>query len=597
MNKIPKLLMQAMNKTLAWSKNNWVGIAVTLFASLIFFMPILGRLGTYSEGGDAMFNAWLMARNHHCILQQGCPDYTTSNMYYPHQDSMLYSETELSAAVLTLPLHFIDKNPIFAYNVWTILSFFFSGLFMYMLARYLSKGNELVSVAAGLIFEFAPIKMASVAHLQNLSIFYMPLIILLLLKYFAKPKTRYLVMLFVALVLQFYASWYQMVFVLIPVAIFIVIFGLNKGKGNLRSAVRLGAVTFGAILATIPLAIEYVQFSKVSNAGFGILDQVKYSSSLNDYIIPYSGAAFGKIYYAINPAAQHNSYNPDSFAYMGLALIVVTLLVVGFTLRKKVLLRNVMHRNLVVALVLVMVAGFLISLGPLLKLDQDSLTYTDKESGLKITFALPYLAVDKFLPQLSFIRATGRASILVLFSACCLLAMLPAVLRTIKTTRLRQRLKIAQIVIVGLIAFEIMPLHVMAMSPHSYNYNLKVPEVYRFIKNDPQINNIIILAADPDYPDATIPVQRAEWILWAGYHNKNIFNGYSGYTPGTYFEDYGGFLDFHEDDVENARKLGLKYVLVDKQLSSKDERLINNTRQYLPDKVYEDNRYVLFKVN
>lgn len=91
MNKIPKLLMQAMNKTLAWSKNNWVGIAVTLFASLIFFMPILGRLGTYSEGGDAMFNAWLMARNHHCILQQGCPDYTTSNMYYPHQDSMLYS--------------------------------------------------------------------------------------------------------------------------------------------------------------------------------------------------------------------------------------------------------------------------------------------------------------------------------------------------------------------------------------------------------------------------------------------------------------------------------------------------------------------------
>lgn len=129
-----------------------------LFLTVIFFWPMATNLSSYSEGGDHMFNAWTLSRNHHCILRQNCNDYTNANIFFPNRDSMLYSETQLSAGILTLPLYFVNPNPLFATNIWYILSMFFSGFFMYLLALYLSKGNQPISILAGLVFEFAPTK-------------------------------------------------------------------------------------------------------------------------------------------------------------------------------------------------------------------------------------------------------------------------------------------------------------------------------------------------------------------------------------------------------------------------------------------------------
>ena len=61
------------------------------------------HVGDYSEGGDAMFNAWAIARNQHCILREACPSYVNANIYFPHKDTMLYSESQLSAGFLTYP--------------------------------------------------------------------------------------------------------------------------------------------------------------------------------------------------------------------------------------------------------------------------------------------------------------------------------------------------------------------------------------------------------------------------------------------------------------------------------------------------------------
>jgi len=41
-----------------------------------------------------MFNAWTLARDHHCILHQACSNYSNGNIFYPNKDSMLYSETQ-----------------------------------------------------------------------------------------------------------------------------------------------------------------------------------------------------------------------------------------------------------------------------------------------------------------------------------------------------------------------------------------------------------------------------------------------------------------------------------------------------------------------
>lgn len=575
-------------------RNYWKGLTVVLVLTVAFFWPLIMHIGTYSEGGDAMFNAWTLNRNHHCLLRDGCPDYTNANIYFPHEDTMLYSETQLSTGLVSLPLFLVNKNPVLIYNIMTILSFLLAGWFMYLLAKRLSKGNEIISILSALVFEFAPIKIAAISHLQNLSIFYLPLIFLLMLKFVDTKRKRWLVLLLVAMSLQFYASWYQMVFVLIGVGVFlaaILILGVAKPK----LIFMIGATTLLAVLTTLPLAKEYIRFSKENEATFSIQDQVTYSSSLADYVIPNDGTLIGKLYYKIRPDAKANSFNPDSYSYHGVILYAVTLglLVFAFPSKRLKLLTKKEYK-LLVSFVLLGAVGFIISLGPLLKV-KDTFTYELAADGLKTAIPLPYLLVTKLLPQLSFIRAIGRASILCLFALCSVLAFLPLAINRSKLSNVYKKVVVG--VVTTLIIVELLPMHTVAMVKSNYSYNFKVPNVYKLIESSDEINNIVILNADRDYPGAPIPTARAEWVLWAGYHNKNIFNGYSGYTPPKYFTEYDDFVDFAQDDVIKMKSKGLKFVLVDKLLSSSNPRLAVDVSKSLPNKVYEDERYALFGID
>ena len=575
-------------------KSHWIGTLLILAATLVFFWPLIMHVGTYSEGGDAMFNAWTLSRDQHCILRQDCPQYSNANIYFPHKDTMLYSETQLSAGLLTMPLYWINQNPIFSYNVFTILSFFLGGWFMYLLAKYLSRGNELYSVLAGLIFEFAPFKMAAISHLQNLSIFYLPLAALLIFKYVERPKRRYLGFLFIALALQFYASWYQMVFVLITLGVLLggmLVFRIVRW----RLVAALGLVTLLAMISTLPLAKAYVKFSKDNQATFDIRQQITYSSSLADYIKPNAGTLLGKEYYKLRPHAQVNSFNPDSYSYHGLVLYAVAICLTTIAFRRRKDGREGRRKyRLILTFVAMGIVGFIISLGPVLKL-KGSYSYADLSNGFNLVIPLPYIFVDKFLPQLSFIRAIGRASVILLFALCCMLALFPLYAKKEKFYQKHGRL--IAFVVSALVLIEILPVHLAPMTKSAYSYDYTIPKVYVFIKSHQEINDIIVLSADKDYPGATIPVARAEQVLWAGYDNRNVFNGYSGYTPPEYFGQYADFVDFHQDDVAKMKALHLRYVLVDKLLSSSNPQLVKNVSAALPHKVYEDGRYALFKID
>ena len=573
-------------------KNNLIGLVVITGTTLIFFGPLLPNISTYSEGGDAMFNAWTLARNHHCILLQDCPNYSDGNIYFPNKDSMLYSETQLSAGILTLPLHFINDNPIFAYNVWTIASMLFSGFFMYLLAKKLSNDNEIVSVLAGLIFQFAPIKMTGLGHLQNLSIFYLPLIILYCLKIIQSKKSKksHMIVLFISMVLLFYASWYQMVFGLMAIGGLII--GLLLFRlVDIRKVAIMCIITILAIVATLPLAGEYVRFSKSNQASFSIVDQTSFSSSVSDYFIPYSGTLEGQVYSKISPNSKVNSYNPDSSSFHGYSLYIASFLIILFSITrvgKKIFTKK--ERRLLYIFCIIGFIGLIVSLGPLLKVS-DHYAYTVPGITEKVVIPLPYIVVDQFLPQLSFIRAVGRASILLLFALCCIIAIGSKSLEPLS----KRRKTIILTLFISLLLFELSPKGLYSISQSNYSHTFNTPEVYKYINKHQEIDNLVILRSNADYSGALIPVVRAEDTLWAGYHNRNIFNGYSGYEPKEYQATYSDFVDFHSDDIAKMKELGLKYIVLDKQLSQ-DSGLINQLQTTGLNKVYEDNRYTLFKL-
>lgn len=572
---------------------NWLGIVVLLFATTVFFWPILTRLSSYSPGGDAMFNAWEMRRNQNCILRQGCPDYTDANIFFPHQDTMLYSESQLSAGAITLPLYWLNENPVFAYNLLTIISFFLSGWFMYLLAKHLSRGHELISVLAGLIFEFAPIKIAAIYHLQNLSIFCLPLAVLLVLKYFKRPQRKYLLGLFFALLYVFYASWVQMVFVLTALGVLIggsLLFRLAKPRLVLVS----GGVVLAAALSTLPLAKEYIRFSDSKQAAFKVQEQLIYSSSVADYFIPYSGTLVGKAYYAAEPGAQRNAYNLDSYSYHGITLYALAFATVALAYKwRRNNLAQAKSYRMIIIIFIIGLLGLIFSFGPFLKI-AGNVSYANTVDGFQVVVAAPYLLVVKFLPQLQFIRAVGRWSILFLFALCILLALAPDYVGKVKILRKRQKWLWAALAILFIV--ELAPLHMVPMGNKPYNYNLKIPGVYRFINTRPEINNLIVLRGNHGYPNEPIPTAQAEDILWAGYHNRNIFNGYSGYIPPDYLPTYIEFKDFDMGDIAKMKSLDLRYIVLDKQLSTEKPDLVNNIRKMLKPPLFEDDRYALFKI-
>lgn len=620
---------------LRFLKANWIGIVVILLSVVVYFWPLIMNITDYSPGGDAMFNAWEMRRNQNCILQQGCPDYTDANIFYPNKDTMLYSETQISAGFITLPFYWISPSPILAYNFLTIFLFFLSGLFMYLLAKYLSKGNELLSILAALVFTFSPFRIAAIYHLQNLSIMSLPLATLLVLRFrdsykaFAKPAPkkkvdkslpletrardrafrmgswlrlvaeeampgkRYLIGLLLILLYVFFASWVQMVFVLMALGILLV--GLLICRLiTWRPAVAVAITISVAVFATLPLALQYVQFSKSSGAGFSFREQVFYSSDVVDYFIPYEGTLLGQLYYDANPTAWHNSYNPDSYSFHGFTLyaLAAILLVLAFWQRK----RSEVHMRVfkyVAVFAAMAIIGFMVSLGPVLKVFGHWAFYV-QSLDFSLGIPLPWIAVDKFLPQLSFLRAMGRASVLVLFALCCLL---PLLARHPAFEKLRGKTKLLLATLLfGLVAFEVFPSHILTMASTSYSYHMSVPKVYEYIHDHKEVNNIIILNADYDYPGAPIPIATAEQVLWSGYHNKNIFNGYSGYTPPNYVKDFEDFVDFQADDIQKLKDKKLDYVLVDKLLMTGKPWVNDRVSALLPNKVYEDERFALYKV-
>lgn len=586
-------LASFLQRVSKFTQRNWVGIAVIILLTTIFFWPVLSRLNSYSPGGDAMFNAWEMRRNQNCILRKGCPSYTTANIFYPNKDTMLYSETQLSAGFVTLPLYWVTQNPLLAYNLLTIISFFLSGLFMYLLAKHLSRGKEAASIIAGLIFEFAPIRMASIFHLQNLSIFCLPFAVLLILKFFERNSRTYLYGLFVSLVYVFYASWVQMIFVLIVVGIFVLSMFLMKNIDRRKFILVICTITL-AVISTLPLAREYIRFSKANKATFSISEQILYSSDAKDYFIPHDGTILGKAYYKIKPGAILNSFNLDSYSYHGLTLYIIAIVSFAMVVKKRKVKNNNEKaiRNQIIVFTIIALVGLIISLGPFLKIN-GTIARGSVEKGIILTVPLPWVLVDKFIPQLSFIRAIGRSSIIFLFALCCILAIAPE-LAAYKNLKKKWKMLLMWLVVAGVL-IELMPIHMVPMSKFSYSYNLSIPKVYTFIKTHKEVDDIIILNADYDYPGAPIPIATAEQVLWSAYHNKNIFNGYSGYSPPDYVKIYEDFVDFQNDDIIKLKALGIRYVLVDRLLMKNKPWTNEYVANQLHEKVYEDSRYSLYK--
>jgi hypothetical protein len=112
-----------------------------------------------------------------------------ANVFHPAPVALAYSEHFIGQALQVLPIYAATSNPILCYNLLFLSTFVLSGVGTFLFVRELT-GNAGAAFLAGVLFAFAPYRLAQSSQLQVLSAQWMPFVLYGLRRYFDAQGTR-----------------------------------------------------------------------------------------------------------------------------------------------------------------------------------------------------------------------------------------------------------------------------------------------------------------------------------------------------------------------------------------------------------------------
>jgi len=223
-----------------------------LYVLLIFFIlsaflvrPVLWNFNSSVVGGNdwggdhcqALWNIWWVPYSLF-TLHKGF--YYTDYLFYPIGASLTYHWLSIANTMIFLPFRlFFGVETIF--NLIVFCSFFLSAFSMFLLVYYLTK-NRSAAFIAGMIYGFCPWRYIHFMHINLLSMQYMPLATLFILKIYEKPNKRDAVFGAIFLFLNALSCWYYMQFFFMFFGIYVVFFAVKLRK-NKEKLVTVGYMT------------------------------------------------------------------------------------------------------------------------------------------------------------------------------------------------------------------------------------------------------------------------------------------------------------------------------------------------------------------
>ncbi|MBN2371387.1 MAG: hypothetical protein JXO72_12965 [Vicinamibacteria bacterium] len=396
-------------------KRAWMGVALTLGylgLTLLFTYPLASCLMTChagEAGGDAptyVWNLWWMKKS---LIELHSNPLTTEFIFHPIGISLALHTLGATQGAFFVPLS-LALGDVAAANVVVLLTFLFSALAVYALARHYhaDRGGAFL---AGAAFAFCPYRVARLAgHYDLLSTEWIPLFLLCFAK--ALDRTRrsraWLVMAALTAAACGYANLSYLVFLGL-IAIVFVLERLARKRAPWRTLfLRAGFVFITAGILLSPLFIAIAQaMTRWTYPPYPGAE--RYSADLLSYLLPApnQNVLGGALGYEASRNATESIVFPGYLPWLlGLAALL-----------KKRLRRS--HAFWIASGVIF----FLFSLGPVLRV-------AGRETGLPLPFALL-----QRLPLLHNLRAPARFSLIVVLA----LAILMAAGWTALSRRLRRR--------------------------------------------------------------------------------------------------------------------------------------------------------------
>jgi hypothetical protein len=496
-----------------WKKapSPWI-IAALLAAWLTY--PTIGRPASAArlDTGDGRFSIWNIAWVAHALITDPAHLFD-ANIFHPHQGTLAYSEANLVAGVMAVPVYALTRHPVAAHNSVVFAVFVLSFVAMWALARRLTS-DPIVAYLPATAFTFAPFVAARTAHIQLLMVFVFPVTLLAWHRFLDAPGPRRGVVVGLALALAALSCGYYGIFAGMAIGLAVLWFAPAQPRPTAYwSGVLLALVVAAAIVA--PVLHPYLELRAEAGAR-----RVADVEELRRYSADWRA-------YLTSPAHAH-AWIRDAVGlgrevlFPGIALTLIV--VAGATSAWR---RRGAHGRRTV--------GFYVVLGALA-----AWASFGPDAGL-------YAWLNTALPFMSFLRAPARLGIVVVFC----LAVLAAFALARLLPRRRRGFAVAALVVITALEVSAAPWPLQPVPP--------LPAAYARLRELPRAPVVELHFAyrrGELYP-------HTYYMFWSAWHWHPLVNGYSDHIPRDFLAiavPINGFPDPASFDI--ARERHVRYVLI-----------------------------------
>lgn len=231
--------------------------------------------------GDPLLNAWIVGWGAE-RLAGGFAGVWDAPIFYPHEDTLAYSEHLLGIAVLVAPIYWLSGNAILAYNAAFIAAYALAAFGMYLLAKQLTTRVD-VSFVTALAFACSPyLTTSQTTRLQMLYCGWMAIGLAGLHGYFQTGARARLIMFAAAYVMLGLCNMYLFAFFAIPVAL-VMAYGALTARRPLRTAVELALAVMVVAAAIAPIAGLYRDVQRDMTLERSTEENIRYSAAIRSY--------------------------------------------------------------------------------------------------------------------------------------------------------------------------------------------------------------------------------------------------------------------------------------------------------------------------
>lgn len=231
----------------AWT---WAVLLVLVVLSLLQQRALVAAIADHvpHDLGDPMLNVWIFWWNaHHLPLSA---DYWNAPAFAPAPNALALSETLLGLTWLTTPAQWLGASPVTAHNLIYLATPVLNGLSTYWLCVTLIGRRDAAFVGA-IAVAFAPYHASQVSHVQTRALFWMPVALVGLHRYWQTGHRRWLACLTAGVVLNGLTCGYFLLYFSVLLGIAIV--WLTVATRDLRRAAHVGAALAVALAVLWPI--------------------------------------------------------------------------------------------------------------------------------------------------------------------------------------------------------------------------------------------------------------------------------------------------------------------------------------------------------